>query len=69
MRKEFGGHHRKHPSGAQGAGRRQVSMLSHKNPPPPCAIVIFGANGDLTKRLIVPALYNSGSHRLCCRRA
>ncbi len=25
---------------------------------PPCAIVIFGASGDLTKRLIVPALYN-----------
>src|SRR5471032_1248366 len=35
-----------------------MSMLSHKSPPPPCAIVIFGANGDLTKRLIVPALYN-----------
>jgi len=33
-------------------------MQSHKSPPPPCAIVIFGANGDLTKRLIVPALYN-----------
>jgi glucose-6-phosphate 1-dehydrogenase len=32
--------------------------LSHKEPPPDCAIVIFGANGDLTKRLIVPALYN-----------
>jgi glucose-6-phosphate 1-dehydrogenase len=32
--------------------------LSHKEPPPNCAIVIFGANGDLTKRLIVPALYN-----------
>jgi len=31
---------------------------SHKAPPPPCAIVIFGANGDLTRRLIVPALYN-----------
>src|SRR5579871_1970081 len=31
---------------------------SHKAPPPNCAIVIFGANGDLTKRLIVPALYN-----------
>ena len=31
---------------------------SHKEPPPNCAIVIFGANGDLTKRLIVPALYN-----------
>ena len=28
------------------------------SPPPPCAIVIFGANGDLTRRLIVPALYN-----------
>ena len=32
--------------------------VSHKEPPPSCAIVIFGANGDLTKRLIVPALYN-----------
>jgi glucose-6-phosphate 1-dehydrogenase len=35
-----------------------MSMQSHKSPPPPCAIVIFGANGDLTRRLIVPALYN-----------
>ena len=35
-----------------------MSVLSHKSPPPPCAIVIFGANGDLTKRLIVPAMYN-----------
>jgi glucose-6-phosphate 1-dehydrogenase len=25
---------------------------------PPCAVVIFGAAGDLTKRLVVPALYN-----------
>src|SRR4051812_40869419 len=25
---------------------------------PPCAMVIFGAAGDLTRRLIVPALYN-----------
>ena len=24
----------------------------------PCVIVIFGASGDLTKRLLVPALYN-----------
>ncbi len=30
----------------------------HKTQPSSCAIVIFGANGDLTKRLIVPALYN-----------
>lgn len=27
-------------------------------PPPNCAMVLFGANGDLTKRLVVPALYN-----------
>jgi glucose-6-phosphate 1-dehydrogenase len=27
-------------------------------PAPPCAMVIFGAGGDLTKRLVVPALYN-----------
>src|SRR5690348_6627638 len=27
-------------------------------PPGPCAMVIFGAGGDLTRRLLVPALYN-----------
>ena len=27
-------------------------------PAPPCTVVIFGAGGDLTKRLLVPALYN-----------
>src|SRR3569833_448766 len=33
--------------------------------PDPCAIVIFGAGGDLTKRLVVPALYNlSRTHKL-----
>src|SRR5688572_27389824 len=25
---------------------------------PPCVMVIFGASGDLTKRLLMPALYN-----------
>src|SRR5437667_2434132 len=25
---------------------------------PPCALVIFGSSGDLTKRLLIPALYN-----------
>ncbi len=38
--------------------------LSHDRPAPPCAIVIFGANGDLTRRLIVPALYNLGQSGL-----
>ena len=27
-------------------------------PAPACALVIFGAGGDLTKRLLMPALYN-----------
>ncbi|MGH9592355.1 MAG: hypothetical protein ACRD5L_04635 [Bryobacteraceae bacterium] len=27
-------------------------------PADPCAMVIFGAGGDLTRRLVVPALYN-----------
>lgn len=27
-------------------------------PSPPCTLVIFGAHGDLTKRLLTPALYN-----------
>jgi glucose-6-phosphate 1-dehydrogenase len=32
---------------------------------PPCAMVIFGAAGDLTKRLVVPALYNlANGHQL-----
>ncbi len=32
---------------------------------PPCVLVIFGAAGDLTKRLLMPALYDlAGSHLL-----
>src|SRR4051794_39051910 len=27
-------------------------------PAPPCTLVIFGAGGDLTKRLLMPALYD-----------
>ena len=36
------------------------SSAASKQPPvaPPCAMVIFGAGGDLTKRLVMPALYN-----------
>ncbi len=32
--------------------------LAKADPAPPCAMVIFGAAGDLTKRLLMPALYN-----------
>ena len=31
---------------------------------PPCTLVIFGAGGDLTKRLLMPALYNLSGSRL-----
>jgi glucose-6-phosphate 1-dehydrogenase len=33
-------------------------------PAPPCAMVIFGATGDLTKRKLIPALYNLIVHGL-----
>src|SRR6185436_5397944 len=33
------------------------STQSH-DPAPPCVMVIFGGAGDLTKRKLVPALYN-----------
>jgi glucose-6-phosphate 1-dehydrogenase len=32
--------------------------------PGPCAMVIFGATGDLTKRLLVPSLYHLGAVQL-----
>ncbi|HEY7302286.1 MAG TPA: glucose-6-phosphate dehydrogenase [Xanthobacteraceae bacterium] len=32
--------------------------LETKTAAPPCAVVIFGAAGDLTRRLLLPALYN-----------
>ena len=34
---------------------------------PPCAMVIFGAAGDLTKRLLVPALYELARTNGCRR--
>jgi glucose-6-phosphate 1-dehydrogenase len=30
----------------------------HRRPGPPCLFVIFGASGDLTKRKLIPALFN-----------
>ncbi len=31
---------------------------------PPCALVIFGASGDLTKKKLIPALYNLARYRV-----
>ena len=32
--------------------------LASAEPAPPCTLVIFGAGGDLTKRLLIPSVYN-----------
>jgi len=37
---------------------KRATQVESAEAAPPCAMVIFGAAGDLTKRLIVPALYN-----------
>jgi glucose-6-phosphate 1-dehydrogenase len=41
-----------------------AAPLAGKHPAPPCTLVIFGAGGDLTKRLLMPALYNLASDGL-----
>jgi glucose-6-phosphate 1-dehydrogenase len=38
--------------------------LSSDQSAPPCAFIIFGASGDLTKRKLVPAVYNLALSRL-----
>src|SRR6202048_4129694 len=38
-----------------------------ENPPDPCAMVIFGASGDLTRRKLIPALYNLAKNELLSR--
>jgi glucose-6-phosphate 1-dehydrogenase len=40
------------------AARGDQALSGPGRPAPPCTVVIFGAAGDLTKRKLVPALYN-----------
>ena len=40
------------------------ALAKTAKPAPACTMVIFGANGDLTKRLLMPALYNLSGSRL-----
>ncbi|HLI11960.1 MAG TPA: glucose-6-phosphate dehydrogenase [Alphaproteobacteria bacterium] len=47
----------------QQIGSDACSALGHE-PAPPCTLVIFGASGDLTKRLLMPALYNLSCGKL-----
>jgi glucose-6-phosphate 1-dehydrogenase len=39
----------------------------HGRPGDPCAMVIFGASGDLTKRKLIPALYNLAKDNLLAK--
>jgi glucose-6-phosphate 1-dehydrogenase len=41
-----------------------ISQEALGGPAGPCAMVIFGAGGDLTKRLLVPAIYNLAAGKL-----
>jgi glucose-6-phosphate 1-dehydrogenase len=41
-----------------------ISQEALGGPAGPCAMVIFGAGGDLTKRLLIPALYNLAAGKL-----
>jgi glucose-6-phosphate 1-dehydrogenase len=43
---------------------RMMEPAAEAKPGGPCAMVIFGAGGDLTKRLVVPALYNLATSKL-----
>src|SRR6266852_3440391 len=55
-------------SAATSSGRREADPLQpHETAArrgDPCAMVIFGASGDLTKRKLIPALYNLAQDHL-----
>src|SRR3954471_663699 len=46
------------------AGNPLREGLRLERTPEPCVMVIFGASGDLTKRKLIPALYNLSRERL-----
>src|ERR1700730_5415688 len=37
---------------------RSTALVKPRRKGPPCTLIIFGAGGDLTKRLLMPAIYN-----------
>ncbi|PPU75473.1 glucose-6-phosphate dehydrogenase [Xanthomonas cucurbitae] len=43
---------------ARAHGRKGNASMNEQQTTPPCIIVVFGARGDLTRRLVMPALYN-----------
>ncbi len=46
------------PTNSDQPGKGGVGAPEANPPSNPCILLIFGASGDLTKRLLVPALYN-----------
>ena len=42
----------------QQAEAKEALTKNQSKPAPPCVLVIFGGAGDLTKRLLIPSLYN-----------
>ena len=48
---------KKAPNRGDAAATRLIDQIDAP-PAPPCTLVIFGASGDLTHRLLLPALYN-----------
>ena len=75
LRNQFGGHAVHTPDGP--AEERAAASEQAANPlaeglrlprtPEPCAIVIFGASGDLTRRKLFPALYSLAVRNLLPR--
>src|SRR5207245_9736428 len=55
-------------SAATSSRPRAASMTTGLRPAPPCTFVIFGASGYLTKRKLLPALYNLKAAGLLPRR-
>ena len=51
-----------HVSSPASSSQKLAPAAAH--PAPPCTLIIFGANGDLTKRLLMPALYNLAGSKL-----
>src|SRR6266851_1777192 len=45
-------------------GSNRLVTPSRAQKAPPCTLVIFGAGGDLTKRLLMPAIYNLAKDKL-----
>src|SRR5438477_259253 len=44
--------------------KQETAPVPPAQPSGPCVMVIFGATGDLTKRLLMPSLYNLAKQNL-----